>query len=452
MIAILQALLTAVACGLLFFAWRSFRGDRLIALLVTAGFILRAALGQALFWISYLELPLGRGLQSGDGFWFFAEDGKKYFRGAVWLVDRGLQTIVTLDPSSISPLFTSLLAIAILLFGTMASVGLLINLAAFLGTSAIVLRLAGERKQVAAFAVGAISLSPSSILWSAQPLKDVVFLFLVTAFVAVARVWISAWREERVLYRGAVATLSLLAVLAAIGGIRWYFAILLAVASVVILGIAVLRAHGILPAMALAAVTLIVLPAIVYTAGPYVPRGVRRLILAPTVKRAVRSPRMLVSTMNDLRFAFDMLGGGTKIEPSSDTPGGRIAGGAAILVLPRALARATGLVDAGGGRGLWAFADLDTLFFDLCLIVSLLLLLRARQDSPLLWIIALTTIAAGVLFVYCVTNFGALFRYRSMIFIGLVLMPVVAPLRRHGRTMVSERCTKSTESSAPAVP
>src|ERR1041385_1146655 len=52
------------------------------SLIIAAGFLLRAFAGQALFWISYLRLPIARPLQLGDGLWFFAVDGAFYVQYA----------------------------------------------------------------------------------------------------------------------------------------------------------------------------------------------------------------------------------------------------------------------------------------------------------------------------------------------------------------------------------
>ena len=43
---------------------------------------------------------------------------------------------------------------------------------------------------------------------------------------------------------------------------------------------------------------------------------------------------------------------------------GRLVSGFAALLLPHGLANKLGLISVGGGRGLWWFADLDTVLFD----------------------------------------------------------------------------------------
>src|SRR5712671_5544781 len=90
-LAVVQILVTTLACAGLWYQWKSIaRGDRRAAAIVSAGFVLRAVIAQALFWISWLHLPVARSLQIGDGFWFFAIDGQGYLAYAQQLLGGGL--------------------------------------------------------------------------------------------------------------------------------------------------------------------------------------------------------------------------------------------------------------------------------------------------------------------------------------------------------------------------
>jgi len=443
LIALIQTILAAIACGLLYIAFRGFRNDRTIALLVAAGVLLRAAGGQILFWISYLELPFGRALQSGSGFWFYARDGRKYFNQAVTAAEHGIGAIATLDPKVISPGFTQLLALFGWMFGPVASTALLLNIAAYLGTCAILVALAGQQKRLAMIAVAAVSFSPSVILWSTQPLKDVFFLFLFAAFVGVAAWWISAWqREERPFARATLVTLLMLVVLCAIAAIRWYFALALLISSAPVLVIASLRTRMPLRATALlVAMYGVVLAGGIYIAGPHLPTQMQMLIASPDV---AGSPRILADMLEGTRVSFDKLAGSTKINVGETLSGAeppraaRFLSGSAALLLPRPLARAAGLIEVSGGRGLWLFADFDTIFFDIFLIMAIVTLVRsphlAKWQNPLLWLVLGVTLLIAAAFVYCVGNFGALFRYRSMIFLGVVLIPVATAWSAASRT------------------
>ena len=89
MLPILQIILTALACGALWWFWSRTSGSGKASLIITAGFLLRAVAGQILFWISWLHLPIARSLQLGNGFWFFATDGPGYLSYADELIGKG---------------------------------------------------------------------------------------------------------------------------------------------------------------------------------------------------------------------------------------------------------------------------------------------------------------------------------------------------------------------------
>lgn len=424
LIATIQLFLAAIACGLLFVALRAFRSDRTVSTLVAIGFLARAFAGQALFWISYLHLPFLTRLQAGDGFWFYASDGQKYFRYVAAAARQGL----TLDPNVDGGGYTHFLILFGLLFGVVASMALLMNLAAYLGTCAIVVRLAGEHVRVARVAVAAIALSPSSILWSTQPLKDVLFLFLFALFVAVVAAWIRAWhREKHAMLHGVLMTISLIAVLCMIAGIRWYYALALLAISAPLLFMTSLRARKPLHAVLLLIVMYGgVLAGAVQVSGNYLPPPIRAWITSPRLDDAKQAPVMLAWIIDGARISFDRLDGGTKILPEDGQAESRRAiflRGCMAFFLPHAAA------GIGGGRGLWFFADVDTIFFDAVVVMAIAALIRPPREkwrNPMFWLVLVTTVVMGAAFIYCVSNFGALFRYRSMIFIGIAMLPVVA--------------------------
>lgn len=212
MILVLQSLLL-VAFGIgLFRLWRAAAPPSPgLQWIVAAGFLARAVAGQALFWISWAHLPVLRSLQTGDGYWLFAQDASFYFPQAAAFYGHGNTYI-------------QFLAVAIALLGRVTSVGLLVNLFCYLGTIALLVRWKGAH-----LAIAAISLSPSLVLWSLQPLKDSLFQFLFVAFVAACAMWQRA-RPSRAVAGALIAvTLFLLA------GIRWYVAAALVVAAALFL-------------------------------------------------------------------------------------------------------------------------------------------------------------------------------------------------------------------------
>lgn len=110
----------------------------------------------------------------------------------------------------------------------------------------------------------------------------------------------------------------------------------------------------------------------------------------------------------------------------------RLISGAAAAVIPRSIGERLGLFSIGGGRGLFWFVELDTLVFDVVLVLSIagvaMMGWRAVR-SPLTVMVVLLTVLVGVPLIYTVTNFGTLFRLREMIYLGLLLAPAAAASR-----------------------
>jgi hypothetical protein len=108
----------------------------------------------------------------------------------------------------------------------------------------------------------------------------------------------------------------------------------------------------------------------------------------------------------------------------------RVAAGMTAVVLPNFIGERLGLTHVGGGRGLWAIVETDTLVFDGLLILAAFYVFRSLHKgawrNPSFWLVVITTAGITVLLSYTISNFGTLFRHRAMIFIGLCLMLVVA--------------------------
>jgi hypothetical protein len=550
---VLQTLATVAAGVALFRLWRIALPPQLwLQRVVAAGFLLRAVAGQLLFWISWARLPLLTQLQAGNGLWFFGVDAAGYFANASAAASEGLEAIARMPPSQPAVVYAQLLALAIWLFGGVTSTGLLLNLFCYLGCVALL-----RRWTNAALAITAISIAPSFVLWSLQPLKDTLFQLLVVAFVCTCAAWTKQprWRHG--------ATLVL--VLAALSGVRWYVAFALLIAAVPFLLATALRTRERRP-LALgvaAAVALLLSRALLVGGRNQLPQPVVAL-LTPTTTFAAMAE--LPSLVGGAREAFDATGGRTVIQPpppprttrplpppagSDETqirevvariidgwnrgdvaailahfddapdvemwndgkraaagpeevrevygamageaaviladvhvvidgaratasgrwqresragsvtfalrhsggrwrvvrqtttevdrrrPGGtpavrhlaRFAAGVAAMVLPRAVGQSFGLFHIGGGRGFLWLTDVDTLVFDLALILSLFVIathFRAACRDPLFWMLVALTLLIGVPLAYAVTNFGTLFRLRETVYLGVILAPAAA--------------------------
>ena len=137
------------------------------------------------------------------------------------------------------------------------------------------------------------------------------------------------------------------------------------------------------------------------------------------------------------------------------TPAQRMFTGLIALTLPRAIAVRLDLLDIRGGRGLWAFADLDTLFFDATLILAIVSLVvafrRGTVATPLMVLVLFTTFAIGGGLAYVVSNYGTLFRLREMIWICLALIPfVVSGEKRNVATVPDHESLADHEESVVA--
>ena len=307
----LQTLLLVAACFGLFRLWRAAQPpERWLQLVVAAGFLARAILGQALYWISWGRLPFARSLQLGNGYWVFAQDARFYVWKASLVAEKGLPAIATFDRAAASPTYVQILAAAEWLLGDAACVALLLNLFCYLGAIAILvhwMRADPRTRTAGAIAIAAVSLSPAFVLWSLQALKDPLFQFLFIAFVAACAAWQRAWMTGGP-WRVRIGTSVLMAILIyALAGLRWYFAfLLLATASLFMLLVALQAAGRRAAAFAAAAVVIVVLSqSFRASAEGYLPKTLRDVLRPSTALEAVpKTPHSVLATVEQAREGF----------------------------------------------------------------------------------------------------------------------------------------------------
>lgn len=435
-----------------------------------AGFLIRAFAAQALFWISYLHLPIGRSLQLGNGFWFFAVDGPFYLKDAMKLVERGPAAILLLGDEFPSRFFVQVLSLFVGAFGGVASVAILLNGAAYLLTCAIAQRL--RRNDIV---LAAIAFSPASILFSLQPLKDTLFMLLIVAIFAAFRRWEELWRAGGTRVQFLACAGAMLALLYALAGIRWYFAAIVCVSSAIFCLLAALAARPRGWALAANAVLVVLLAQSVRLGALDLPPSYNRLLNPITAVQW--RPAAAKAHIADVRTGFETTPGattiatGTALEPLSTTPPGpaptqsatltqtateppatatapaptptptptpqpvpqtlssRVTTGFAAMFLPRVLAESLGIIRVGGGRGLWLFAEVDTIVFDLVLLYAIVHCThslrrgRARVTATFVLCVLVFVMTAGPM-LYTVNNFGTLFRLRLMAYILAAILPI----------------------------
>jgi len=428
---ILQAVLTAAACyGLWRFARR-------MPLIVVAGFLVRAFAGQALFWISWLRLPIARSLQLGDGFWFFAIDGPGYIQFANEVIAKG--PVASLLAGAIYPshVFVYVFALFVAAFGAVASTAILFNCAAYLAMCALVIRMAPAHR----FTLLALSFGPAAILWSLQPLKDTFFMLLIVALVYAAK----RWQEQRSLV---LAGAAMLVVLYAISGTRWYFAVIVWGISAIFFLMSAIPSRRWWPAL----IVFVLLGQALRIGGDTdLPIPLRNVLEAHL--ESVPVTHYVAAT----RKGFETTPGATTIRPGSaiaatppqattpqattqaaapeavPSPARVVTAGTAAVFVPRAAAQELHLVRIGGGRGFWLFADFDTIIFSGVILFAVVACIRALRRgariTPLFVLIVLVFVATAGPMIYSVNNFGTLFRLRQMLYVLAALAPLALGMR-----------------------
>jgi hypothetical protein len=318
-----QCLTSVLAGWLLWQLWRSTaRKGTLVGWIVGGGLVIRAIAASTLFWISYLELPVARSLQAGDGYWTLALDSKLYVSYVQWMINGGWSAILFPPPGAPSPVYLQVFAAFSVLFGLTVATGALINLFAYLGTCWLMTRHpAGEKpSKTMLFVLAAYSFSPGVLLWAVQPLKDSIFLLLIAAFVYLATRLQEFWAASSRPIRIVTVLASMTALLYAITGIRWYFGLLILLGMLPFLLLVSGTARRPLTALATCIVTVVVMSQVVVSAsGTYLPDRVAR-VLRPTShsEMAIRSlPGDVGGMMGRTRRGFERSGGASAIRVGS---------------------------------------------------------------------------------------------------------------------------------------
>jgi hypothetical protein len=451
-------LLGGAAIGFLLFVairWIS-RQSRVLGYVVAAGMLARAAVGLILFWISYLELPILRSLQFGEGFWTLMGDARGYYRTAIAGVQEGMHVI---QPGMSSPFYTKTLVVWMHVVGISPADGLLLNTCFYVAICTVLTaayRPTGEwrRDLPLLVALGSLSFSPVVLIHATQTLKEDLFIVLIVAVCLGAMLLFDAIvnRTGAALLAGIGRAAVVLALASyCIAGIRAYYSVIIcATLALVLMGVGFTR-RGRLLRVALAGT--LVLGAMWYAywlgAGPYYrPSPAEMARLTSALPWALeRKPfwevlGTAVTAVEGARTGFLLTGGATNIvlrrsdaapppegldialRRASDgaPPPGRlrvILTGLGVVFVPISILKAASIVDFSGGRGLLPIADADTVVMDASLVTLLILVYRRRSDIGDRWTLLVFGLAlsliTSVLLGYVVTNLGTLFRMRYLV-------------------------------------
>jgi len=410
--------------------------------LVAAGVAGRAVLAFALFFVSYLDLPLLESLHTGDGFWELAPDARLYFNSAVGILQSGPSALTTEGPA---PTFVAALTAWMWLVGISPAAGALLNICCYVLVCWLLVRILEDRPAAALAGVAAFTLSPALVVFGSQSLKDGFFA------AAVACTCAGAWRllvvpgvARRPVRPALLAPAVILGGLYVAAGMRTYYAVFLwGALSAVLLGAAVTRGRRGMAWRLLAAAAFCALgyTVIAVGAGARYDRFVAQVAGRPSAgggeESDAGSGSATVEAFDRARSGFISSGGGTNLSESVDSAGSAesrgladrlraVALGLLVVFVPVKLLGWLGLLHFSGGRGLIALADIDTLFVDLSLLIVLAMVWRGwrrRQLSlPYALFIALLTVPTLLALAYVVTNFGTLFRLRLIVAVPLWML------------------------------
>jgi hypothetical protein len=407
---------------------------------VLGGLLLRAAGGFALYWISLRHLHFLQSQQLGNGYWLLALDAQSYYESARQGAVHGLATI---RAESASPAYVKLLAISIRVFGPNLLTAILVNLLAYTVSCALCIAMwptdggDNSRKNTLAFAVAALSFSPSLLISATQPLKDQVFVLLVVAtlFCFKPILSIGETTTSRQLRNGVAALIAAACVVYMIGGIRAYYG-----ALIVFTALAVMFSYTFtlplrrwpLQAGAALIATAVLWAAFATGAGPYAyryGRFVNTLLGIPTAQTSLAAA---AEPFEMAREGFVVAGGATNlVRPHRGNTPSLVediedeAFGLVTMTVPITLLKSLHVIAFSGGQGLLTITDIDTLFLDVTVLIQLGLLIRTWEPGKgdRAYLAAALVLGFGVLLPmsYVVTNYGTLFRLRVMYAVPLWL-------------------------------
>ena len=231
----------AVGAGLVAGCRYLWRRSALCAGLVVAGLLVRAALTLFLFWASYLDLPALRQYHTGDGFWRLAIDATTYYPLAFAAAHNGLDTIAVGSPS---PAFLKVLALWMRAVGGASPMsGAYLNLVLYVllcVAIVAVFRPAGRWRTdlPCAVTLAAVSFSPVLVVYSSQPLKDMLVICLIGILCLGAFGFLPTLAPHRRSIAAALgAGAAFLAALYIVAGIRTYYGVLAWSALALVLGL-----------------------------------------------------------------------------------------------------------------------------------------------------------------------------------------------------------------------
>jgi hypothetical protein len=461
-----------VAVGAIMVAeWRWIaRKSVTLGTIVGLGLVIRLVTGLAFFFISYLDLNFLRGLHTGGGFWVLATDAKLYY---VHAVSSAVGNSVYWDMVP-APHYVRALAWWLAFTGTSVLSAILFNAVCYMATVAAIVSVRGQRDRqfVSAWlplVVAAFSFSPLLLMTSTQALKDPFFAMLVVIACRAAFEILEYFRQSPGRGVSLLASVGIGALaLGLLGGVREYYGIFLWLALAAgLVALLCMRRGLVMRRVPLVLLSISILSAwwvaFMVGVGPQyqyysglIARTTRLNI--PILASSPNRPgtQSLTGVLQTRRDGFVMSGGATNLvrpsdsERQSNRTGDRssvsdvsrsLVTGLLAMFVPMSLLKAASIVTFQGGRGLLFVTDADTLFIDFTLLVMAWLMIRNRASvrasfPSVLFTVALVSVST-ILLAYVVTNFGTLFRLRSVMSIPAWMTPLALVATAANRAVTS---------------
>jgi hypothetical protein len=288
--------------------------SRVMGNVLALAIVVRAALGVALFWNSYSDLPIAESLQSGDGFWQPAPDAAGYYLRAADAADAG----TLFDGSSAAPFYVDTLALWMNVVGISPAAAMFLNLCLYVALMVSLIwffRPVNEWRPDLPCIVGVVaySFSPVVLLHSTQPLKEELFSVLVAiaclGMLGIGRLMYSGTGagQQRAVATGAVA---ITVAMVAGAGIRAYYPIITWSTLALVLAIfAIFGRTAPLPRYLAGSAAVLMGTWLGLVTGP----GTSYWMLAPGLRSIAEFPSRLVTMAQVSRTGFLTSGGGTNI-------------------------------------------------------------------------------------------------------------------------------------------
>ncbi len=408
------------------------------------GLIIRCILGAGLFAISYYHWPILMRVQAGDGFWALAPDARAYFA----IAHASASRFAAVPSGSPSPTYVAVLAFWLRAAGPTVLWGVLFNVFCYFVAAFALVAAAGRGAgRGLLLIVVFLTFSPALVLTGTQALKDNFFMTLVV--LGGIGVWLVLRFSRRSLaerpYALSIGIVLASVAIAAIGGIRAYYAVFMWASAAAALATSWwLHKSGRFSFFMFGALVLAVLwGAFIEGSAAYYQyygglitkiTGVEIPILSGSGWRNDRSVAVgganfgeVATTLESLREGFVGSGGATNLFRVRRGIGAvrvrdvaiDVGVGLAAVYVPISILRAVSLVTFDGGRGFLAVTDMDTIFLDMTVIAVFMTLWRSpvavRRNLPVAVCFGVLTLISAAVIVYVVTNFGTLFRLRLMI-------------------------------------